>query len=265
MRLAVTTALDPDADEREAAARAAADYGWRLAPRGRRGLARVAADCQADALLVLSARRAALWIEGTERAWSAGMGELRLRRLLHGERVTLDGLLTAAALQPGDAVLDATLGLGMDALVVAAAVGPAGSVVGLEASPVLAALTAEGLRRHPADAARRITVLAGDADAFLAQVPASSFDVVLFDPMFRTPGAQGHGFDLVRAFGDARPLTEERLRRARQVARRAVVVKDATPGLDLARLGLTPLPAAREARRVYARATALAAAAPLIT
>ncbi|HEX2658117.1 MAG TPA: class I SAM-dependent methyltransferase, partial [Polyangia bacterium] len=177
MRLAVTTALDPDAAEREAAARVAAEFGWKVAPRGRRGLARVAVDCQADALLVLSARRAALWIDGTERAWTAGMGELRLQRLLRGEHATLDGLLAAAALQPGDAVLDATLGLGMDALVMAAAVGPGGSVVGLEASPVLAALTAEGLRRHPAEAARRITVRASDADAFLAQLPARSFDV----------------------------------------------------------------------------------------
>ncbi|HEX2657514.1 MAG TPA: hypothetical protein VHU40_04550, partial [Polyangia bacterium] len=68
-----------------------------------------------------------------------------------------------------------------------------------------------------------------------------------------------HGFDLVRTFADAGPLTEERLRRARQVARRCVVVKDAALGLDLARLGLTPLPAARAARRVYARVAALPA------
>jgi hypothetical protein len=37
------------------------------------------------------------------------------------------------------------------------------------------------------------------------------------------------------------------------VARRAVIVKDGTPGWDLARLGLAPLPSARGAHRLYAR------------
>jgi 16S rRNA (guanine1516-N2)-methyltransferase len=33
-----------------------------------------------------------------------------------------------------------------------------------------------------------------------------------------------------------------------------VLVKDGTPGWDLARLGLVPLPSARGAKRLYARA-----------
>ena len=185
------------------------------------------------------------------------MGELRLRRLLSGERATRDGLLEAAVLRPGDAVLDATLGLGRDALVVAGAVGPNGRVLGVEASPELAALTAAGLARHPSEAARRVEVRAGDAGEMLASLRQHSFDVVLFDPMFRFAGAEGPGFDLVRRLGDPRPLSPEVLERARRVARRWVVVKDGTPGWDLARLGLQPLPSARGARTLYARAAAL--------
>jgi hypothetical protein len=41
------------------------------------------------------------------------------------------------------------------------------------------------------------------------------------------------------------------------VARRWVVVKDGTPGWDLARLGLTPLPSARGAHKLYARVAGL--------
>lgn len=257
MRIAVTTALDPDPSESDAAERVAVRYGWPATARDGRSFAKVAASCDVDWLLILSARRVSLWADGVERVWTPGMGELRLKRLLSGERTTHDGLLDAADLRPGDAVLDATLGLGMDALVVAGAVGPTGSVVGLEASTLLAAMAAEGFLRLPAEAAGRIVVAAIDADTYLAQASPRSFDVVLFDPMFRQGRAQGGSFDLVREFGDAAPLTVERLARARHVARRWVVVKDGAPGLDLQRLGLTPLPYARGAGRLYARVAPL--------
>lgn len=253
MRLAVTTALDAAPDDARAAA---ARHGLAFAPRGRRSLAEVAVAEGADALLVLSPRRAALFLDGVEHVWRAGMAALRVKRLLAGERTTVDGFLAAAALRPGDAVLDATLGLGMDALVAAAAVGPDGRVVGFEASPALAALAAEGLARCELTPARRVEVRQGDAAAALAALPARSFDVVVFDPMFRFGRASATGFDLVRLLADPRPLPAEALERARQVARRWVVVKDGTPGWDLVRLGLTALPSARGAKRLYARVDA---------
>jgi len=256
VRLAVTTPLDPAPEEEATARRAAERHGLEAVPRRGRPLAVVAARAGADALLVLSARRAALWLAGAERPWHAGMGELRRRRLLQGERATRDGFLEAAALRPGDAVLDATLGLGMDALVAAEVVGPGGRVLGIESSPALAALTAEGLARHPSEAARRVEVLAGDSAKLLALLPERSFDVVVFDPMFRAPCAQASTFELVRRLADARPLARETLERARAVACRWVVVKDGAPGCDLARLGLAPLPGARRATRLYARVEA---------
>jgi 16S rRNA (guanine1516-N2)-methyltransferase len=257
VRIAVTTALDPDQAERDAVAQVAVRYGWPATRRRGRSLAKVATDCDVDSLLVLSARRVVLWAGGVERLWAPGMGDLRLKRLLRGETTTRDGLLDAADLRPGDAVLDATLGLGRVALVAAGAVGPGGTVVGLEASTVLAAMAAEGFHRHASQAAGRIVVVATDADSFLARTPPRSFDVVLFDPMFRHGRAQGGSFDLVRDLGDAGPLTAERLLLARHVARRWVVVKDGAPGLDLARLDLTPLVSPRGARRLYARTSPL--------
>jgi hypothetical protein len=187
------------------------------------------------------------------------MGLLRMRRTLarlagRPESPTdRDPFLEAAGIHPGDTVIDATLGLGADALVAAAACGPGGRVVALEASPVLAAWVAEGLRRLDAEPARRIEVRAGDHLAALAALPARSADVVVFDPMFRHARAEPGGFDLVRALADPRPLSGEAVAEARRVARRAVVVKDGAPGWDLARLGLTPLPSARGAHRYYAR------------
>src|SRR6266511_3491758 len=137
-----------------------------------------------------------------------------------------------------------------------AAVGPRGRVVGLEGSPVLAAWVAEGLRRLPDEAARRIEIRSGEHGGALADLPERSFDVVLFDPMFRHARAEPAGFDLVRQLADARPLSPDALARARRVARRWVLVKDGAPGWDLARLGLVPLPSARGAHRYYARVAA---------
>jgi hypothetical protein len=70
--------------------------------------------------------------------------------------------------------------------------------------------------------------------------------------MFRHPRAATPGFALLRRLADSRPLAREALDRARRVARRGVLVKDGTPGWDLARLGVAPLPGRRGAERLYA-------------
>ncbi len=156
-------------------------------------------------------------------------------------------------LEDGDRILDCTVGLGADALVAATAVGPRGRVIGLESSAALAAWVGEGLLRCGDPAADRIEIRAADHLAALVGLPDRSFDVVVFDPMFRHARPEPAGFDLVRRLADAAPLSAEALARARRVARRWVVVKDGAPGWDLARLGLTPLPSARGAHRYYAR------------
>jgi len=251
--LAVTTSLDAVEPDLGAAEEAARRHLLPFAPRRRRPLREVASETGAEALLVLGARQVAFWDGEEERRWDPGMGLLRARRLRDGERSTRDPFLEAAQLRPGEQVLDCTLGLCADALVAAEAVGPEGSVEGIEASPALALLAEEGLRRLPDPAAARIRVRAGEAGALLAALPSGSFDLVAFDPMFRHPREEPPGFDLVRRLGDARPLAPEALAQARRVARRAVLVKDGSPGWDLARLGLVPLPSARGAHRLYAR------------
>jgi len=253
MRLAVTTSFDPRPSDLAEARAAAGRLTLPFAVRERRSLAEVAADTGAEALLVLARTDVSLFVDGRERRWQPGMGALRAKRLRLGERETAEPFLEAAGVVPGESVLDCTLGLGGDALVAAVAVGPRGRVVGLESSEALAALTAEGLRRLPDEAARRIEVRHGEAGASLAALPGRSFDLVTFDPMFRHPRAEPPGFDLVRRLGDARPLEAKALGEARRVARRAVLVKDGSPGWDLTRLGLVPLPSARGAKRVYAR------------
>lgn len=261
MQVAVTTPLRPAPADVEAALQAAARYGLPYVARGSRALSRALAEVGAEAALVLSPGRAVLSAGDTEHAWSPGMGALRLKRLLDvraGRRrpddpTIHDPFLDAAGIRPGDAVLDCTCGLGADALVAAAAAGPGGRVVALESSQALAAWTGEGMRRYSAEASRRVEVLHADHGAWLASAAPRSFDVVVFDPMFRHARAEPGGFDVVRRLSDPRPLAPEALALARKVATRWVVVKDGAPGWDLARLGLTPLSSARGAHRYYAR------------
>jgi SAM-dependent methyltransferase len=265
VRLVVTTPLGPSAAEEAEARAAALRHGVPYAARGRGPLAAAIAAAGADGALVLSRSKAVLAAGGEARRWSPGMGFLRAKRArarLGGrppDPTTHDPFLEAAGIRAGDAVLDCTLGLGADALVAAVAVGPGGRVVGLEASPALAAWVAEGLRRLGDEAASRVEVRAADHAEVLAALPERSFDVVVFDPMFRHARAGPAGFDVVRRLADPRPLAQAAVLRARRVARRWVIVKDGAPGWDLARLGLTPLPSARGAHRYYARVPAAGA------
>jgi 16S rRNA (guanine1516-N2)-methyltransferase len=269
VRLVVTTPLHPRPGEEEAALVAAARYDLPFAARGGRPLTRLMAAAEAEGALVLSAARAVLSVAGPsgaaeEHPWSPGMGALRMKRVLArraGDResaITHDPFAEAAGVLPGDVVLDCTAGLGADALVAAAAAGPRGHVVGLESSRALAAWTGEGMRRFEAEPARRVEIQHADHLAVLHAAAPRSFDVVVFDPMFRHARAEPGGFDLVRRLADARPRAAEALRAAQRVARRWVVVKDGAPGWDLTRLGLVPLPSARGAHRYYARVPATA-------
>jgi 16S rRNA (guanine1516-N2)-methyltransferase len=258
VRLALTTTFHAPAADAASAREAAQRHSLPFLPRGRRSLDEIASAAGAEALVVVGAGRVSLFLDGEERRWDPGMGVLRARRLASGDGRTRDTFLDAAGLRAGEEVLDATLGLAADALVAAAAVGPAGRVLGVESSPALALLAELGLPRLARaggglPAAARVEVRCCDVASLLPTLPDRSFDLVVFDPMFRHPRAEPAGFDLVRRLGDPRPLSPETLAEARRVARRAVLVKDGTPGWDLARLGLTPLPSARGAHRLYGR------------
>ena len=208
-----------------------------------------------DAAAVMSLHGDALVLVDAvgEIRWSTGMAEVRIRRLEDGIEQD-DHVLKTGALEPGDQVLDCTLGLAQDALVMAHAVGARGRVVGLERSRVLHAFAAMGLgRQRGTRPGADIECIHTDAAEFLARQARGSFDCVYFDPMFSKPTKSQPGFAFLRRHADLRPLTRELLGLAQRVARRWVVVKAAAQGGDLHRLGLRAEPFKRSAELRFAR------------
>lgn len=130
---------------------------------------------------------------------------------------------------PIETVVDATLGLGKDAIHLAELLGC--TVLGLEASPILFSLVEAGLGRLALDerpwaaAARRVTAVLADSRDWLAGAPAGSADIVYLDPMFESPHKSAPGFGLLRDVALSGPLTPDWIAAATRVARRRVVVR----------------------------------------
>src|SRR5262249_56709639 len=131
---------------------------------------------------VRAGRRADLHEKGRSYRATAGMAYVRLLRARRGEP---DPLVAAAGLNRGETVLDATLGLGNDALLAAQATGA--PVVGLELDGLLGAFVQAALTRLPAhgrEPGRLVHVAKADHRERLPPQPAPSFPILLLDPMF---------------------------------------------------------------------------------
>lgn len=208
---------------------------------------------RATCVLVLRGDGVVLLDKHGSARWSAGMADLRTRRLDEGVPQS-DHVLLTGEVRPGDAVLDCTLGRGHDALVLARAVGAGGKVVAIEKSLPLFAWTSAGLARlAPRSSFCAIECLHGDARDVLTHLSPRSFDCVFFDPMFSKRAHYEAGFASVRRHAEMAPLDAELLRLARRVARRWVVVKAAPQSTDLLRLALTPMPFKRNAELRFGR------------
>lgn len=125
-------------------------------------------------------------------------------------------------------ILDATAGLGQDALHIAT-FGHA--VIATESEPVLGCLLKGFLQRAAAtsepwsEATRRIRVVLADHREALPLLPSHGLEVVFFDPMFPEARKAAPSYPLFRAWADPGPLTRDAVEQARRIARERVVVK----------------------------------------
>ena len=194
--------------------------------------------------LVLGRRETRLHVPGLPAAiWHPGFTAQRIRR------AGVDTLVQALRLVAGETVLDATLGLGHDALVLRAA---GALVLGVECNPLLLFLTAEGHAGQPLGPPLHVRL--GDFRDVLHAMEPRSIDHVYLDPLFpaseASPGIWGT-WAPVRAAGRPGRLTESDLALAASRARRSVVVKRAPGEVPLAGPAAAPR-IVRSIRSAYA-------------
>ena len=239
----VTTCEAPAEAELTLAADIADQWQAHFVPRDRQTLNKLRQRYGSEALLVIGQRDIRYYSEGRPPLFfHPSMAMIRLKRLLAGRP---DTMLAAARIQPGDRVIDCTMGFASDAIVFAYAVGGGGTVVALESEPLPYVLAVHGLATYETelqalrDAMRLVQPVNEDHLSYLRSQPDRSADVVYFDPMFRSPRSSA-SIEPLREMANSEALREEAVEEARRVARRCVLLKETATSGEFARLGFRP-------------------------
>jgi hypothetical protein len=252
----ITTAR---ADHPGLASRAACWAQWLGAPvvlRNDRNVERLCQDHQARGVVVVTAGRTTYYepASGLEYFFHPNLASVRIHNLRVGLR---DQMVQAMELQPGDEVLDCTMGRASDCILCASVVGETGRVVGVEKVPVVAYLTVEGLQVSefvsPRFTAlmRRVDARCADYNDFLPTCADRSFDVVYFDPPFDRPITESLSMADLRALAHKETIRAEAVYEALRVARRSVVIKQRRGTALWRALGVEDIRGGRSARVEY--------------
>jgi len=244
MSLVVTSPWSGVANER-ALLELSAWFDASIVPRANRSIVQLCLEEEVDAVVVAdSPPKLYHRLNPTKPLFfHPGMAMQRVLRLRRGER---DRLLDVAGVTAGDTVVDATLGAGADALVLAEGVGPDGRVVACESSLPVARLFTYAIQTRyyqpPWLAALlgRIEVQEQEHLTFLRHMDDKSVHVVYFDAMFEQPLSEDANVESLRPFADFSPLSAEAVEEAKRVARRSVVAKGILTSAAFTRHGFQP-------------------------
>lgn len=245
MKPIITTAGRPSAESIALAKMTATELTAPYIERKKRSIARLHHEYKAD-VIVVSIERIELYKIGMDEAFffHPNSAAYRLKRLLKG---TVDPLLEATELKPGDRFLDCTLGLASDSIIASYQVGEEGEVCGVEGNPYVAYIVEKGLGQFPTEhmplkeSMERIQVIQANALTFLQSQEQNSWDVVYIDPMFQQSVGESNNFSPLREVGLKEQLTKEWMEEAKRVAKRRVVVKDHYTSTVFRTYGLTQL------------------------
>lgn len=154
---------------------------------------------------------------------------VRAKRLEQGGK---DPLIESSGVQNGMSVLDCTMGLASDSIMLSLAVGQSGHVVSLESDFLVYLRAAEGLKEYDACnekfnlAMRQIHTVHTDYLTYLKRLSENSFDVVYFDPMFNETFESSNGISGIKQLANHNELTYESVKEALRIAKHKVVLKD---------------------------------------
>src|SRR5690606_35072348 len=145
----ITSAVSPTPAAMDRACRLAGELGARFVERKTWTLSQLMRREREDAIIVVSETEVKPQsLNRSTAEFHPSMAHIRMKRLLGGEK---DALLEAAGVRPGDRIIDCTMGLAADAIIMAWAAGESGDVTALESEPVVYVLTREGLATYVSD------------------------------------------------------------------------------------------------------------------
>lgn len=166
------------------------------------------------------------WKDGGHLAFHPGMAVPRIKQMKDTGTEMLTHIMQ---LEPDETVLDCTMGMANDSIVMAFAAAE-GHITSLESSPVIYAVVRYGLQHWDGgwrmnEAMKRITPVNRNYEEYLIELAEDSYDHLYFDPMFERPILQSSGINPLRRAANYAPLTQEMLERARYIAKKNVIVK----------------------------------------
>ena len=138
-----------------------------------------------------------------------------------------DALVSLLGKSP-KAILDTTMGLASDSLVMAAA---GNQVTALESQDVIFQVVSRGLATYQTDdkqlekAMRSIKAIKSDSLSFLKAQADNSFDIIYADPMFSEIIKESENLEAIKPLANGSRLTEEWLKEAKRVAREKIIIK----------------------------------------
>ncbi len=165
--------------------------------------------------------------KGGELFFHPSVAKIRMKNLKNGGR---DYLIEALKLKGEELVLDATFGLGSEAILIAAFL-PKGKVIGLEKSPHIYRVVKDGMSRYKPktkwieDAMNRIELIQADMKEFIREAYEDSYDVVYCDPMFENPKYESSSMNPLRPFASYDRVSEEDVKQMLRVAKKRVILK----------------------------------------
>lgn len=125
-------------------------------------------------------------------------------------------------------ILDTTMGLASDSLVMATA---RNQVTALESQDVIFQVVSRGLASYQTDdkqlekAMRSIKAIKSDSLSFLKSQADNSFDIIYADPMFSETIKESENLEAIKPLANGSRLTEEWLNEAKRVAREKIIIK----------------------------------------
>ena len=171
--------------------------------------------------------------EEQEHSFHLSMAQLRILRL---ERNEEDHLVRAIETLTHESskhisIVDCTLGIGSDSIVMAYAF-PNANITGLEASYPIWLSTWFGLRHYEHDndvvteVLRRIEAIHCDFESYLSDLPDKSMDILYFDPMFEVPIEESPQFKPLRGHTFEGAIKRNVIEEAKRVSRLGFIIKE---------------------------------------